>query len=423
MRFALAALSLSLLLFPAQKTAVEQATELDQKAEAAAKAGNQSARIAADQGLYHLLNGSPQVMEALARAYAAAGNAAQALAWLHQFAAVGQTDEGLLTGTDQRLAAISQQPEYRQILERLRANESPIELGKTACTLPDAGLVAEDIDYDATTRTFLLTSILEAKIVRVGRDGALHDFALSPDHWPMVAIKIDPIRRVVWATEVAFDGFAIAPQGAWGRSVVLRYDLATGKLLSRIEGLPHTSLGDMVLTREGDVILSDGDGGGLYRLSREAMTKIDGSDFISPQTPALSPVGDLVFVPDYVRGIAIFDLKSQQVTWLNRDDTDKVALNGVDGLYIHGHSLLLTQNGTSPERVIQMDMDASMQHVIATRVIERGSAGNEDPTHGVLVDNNFYYIANAGWAQLDEHGRVKSGAKLTPARIMQYRLQ
>ena len=45
-----------------------------------------------------------------------------------------------------------------------------------------------------------------------------------------------------------------------------------------------------------------------------------------------------------------------------------------------------------------------------------------DPTHGVIVGSDFYYIANSGWDTLDEHGERKSDAKATPARIMRVQL-
>jgi hypothetical protein len=65
-----AILALALAAFSGQpvKTASKQAEELEQRAQAAATAEDHKARIAADLELFHLLNGSPIVVEALARA-------------------------------------------------------------------------------------------------------------------------------------------------------------------------------------------------------------------------------------------------------------------------------------------------------------------------------------------------------------------
>jgi hypothetical protein len=398
----------------------DQINDLEAKAVAAAGSGDQQTRIAADLDLLRLLNGAPTVYPALARAYTAAGDTKMAVAALNRFADLGQSDDNLLNGTDTRLSALASLPEYRQILDRFRQNESPVSLGTTVLTVPDSGLLTEDVDYDPTTGAFLITSVLEHKIVRGTLSGAITGFAASPDNWPMLAIKIDALRHVVWATEVALDGFTAAPKADWGRSAVLAYDLTTGKLLRRIEGPPHSGLGDMVLTSEGDPIVSDGAGGGLYRVSNGELRALNTTDFLSPQTPVMLPGGNHILVPDYQRGLAILNLQTSQVSWLN---AEKVALTGVDGVYLHKQQLILTQNGTSPERVILLSLDPSLTHITRSRVIEQSTPGFGDPTHGVIVGDDFYYIANSGWSQLDDHGDVKPGSKLTPAHILRYSLR
>jgi hypothetical protein len=405
-----------------ENTASKQAEDLEQKAQAAVTAGDQNARIAADLELFHLLNGSPIVVRALARAYASARDAQGALAELNHLADLGQTDESLPGGRDQRYASIQTLPEYSKIIARLSQNKAPISLSSRAVILPDAGLLPEDIDYDTASQSFLITSILKRKIIRVQTDGSVTDFAVSPDNWPMAAIKIDNSRGRVWATEVAFDGLAIAPASAWGQSAVLCFDLPTGKLIQRIAAPMHSSPGDMVLARDGDPIVSDGDKGVLYRVSNGRMLEINKTDFISPQTPTRVPSGEQLFVPDYVRGIARLDLKTKRVSWLNRDGADEVAVNGIDGLYFYGHSLIATQNGSSPERVAIFALDSTLTHIVSTKVIERADSPGSDATHGVIVGDNFFYIANSGWANLDEHGKLKDGVKFTKPVVMSYKL-
>jgi hypothetical protein len=422
MRPVLAAGLLLTALAQPKPTAIDQLNTLQKQAEAAAKTGDQTARIAANRQIFHLLNGHPDVLLALARAYAAAGDTRRALDALSQYADLGLADDAQLGGGDARYAALKNFPEYQRILARFRRNEAPVSLAEAAIALPDAKLLTEDIDYDAKTQSFLITSIREAKIVRVGLDGSVRDFAMSPDHWPMVALKIDAARGRVWATEVAFDGFVFTPQSAWGRSAVLCFDLGSGRLMSRIEGPPHTSLGDMALAENGDPMVSDGDGGGLYRVKSGTLTAIDTADFISPQTSALAPGTDRLFVPDYARGIAAFSLRDHHATWLNPDDVDKAALDGIDGLYVWHNSLIVTQNGTTPERVMVLGMDASRTHIISQKAIEQRTRGLGDFTHGVVVGDTFWFLANAGWDQIDEHGNVKPGAALTPARILRYDL-
>jgi hypothetical protein len=317
-------------------------------------------------------------------------------------------------------------PKYKAILARMKNNKRPVSKAAVVLTLADPGLVAEDIAYDEHSKSFLITSILQKKIVRVAMNGTATDFAQSPSHWPMFAIKVDDGRNWVWATEAALKDFTASPKADWGRSAVVCFDLKTGALLDRIEGPPNSALGDLALLRTGDPMVSDGYGGGVYRVANGKLVLINDRDFISPQTPDVLPDGKHVLVPDYLRGIAILDLETGHVSWLSQINAtqEKVtALSGIDGLYFFHNSLVLTQNGTSPERVVEIRLDDTLTHVISEQIIERSTPTLGDPTHGVIVGNNFYYIANSGWSELDDHGDIKPGSKLTPARLMRTTLR
>jgi hypothetical protein len=290
-------------------TAVEELAQLQKQAHAAHVAGDKGAYLEAALKVRTLLNDAPDGVEATARAYAEAGDNEHALAALNEFAAMGQADENMLAGKDKAFVALHDLPAYKSILEHFRQNKTAVARSESAFTLTDSGLIPEDIDFDPQSKTFLVTSVLEKKIVRMSSSGQASAFASSPSGWPMLAIKVDAKHNQVWATEVALDGFTAAPKSDWGRSAVLCFDLRTAKLLNRIEGPLHSALGDMVLTEMGVPIVSDGRGG-VYKVEDGHLVLVDGKDFISPQTPAVLPGGNLVAVPDYVRGIGILDLKT-----------------------------------------------------------------------------------------------------------------
>ena len=407
----------------ASPSAVEELTRLTQQANAARKSGDLPARLQAVLKVRQLLHDAPNAIEASAQAYLEAGDTERALTALSQFADLGQCDDGLLSGKKKTFAALEKLPRYQSILQRLAENKTAISRAETAFTLSDPGLLAEDIDYDPRAKSFFVSSVLEKKIIRVTPEGKAADFALSPSHWPILALKVDPSRRLLWATEVALDGFTIAPKADWGRSALLCFDLDTGKLKRRLEGPAHSALGDMTLTPEGNPIVSDGGGGGIYRLTGDRLERIDGGDYISPQTPAMYPDGKRILIPDYARGLSILDPTTRQGTWLSQGASPRYALNGIDGLYLDHDFLIAIQNGATPPRVIRFPLDPASAATIPERIIERATATLGDPTHGVVVGEYFYYIANSGWSELDEHGDLKPQAKPTPARIMRYPLQ
>jgi sugar lactone lactonase YvrE len=407
---------------PAQ-TAIEQLQDLRKQAHAAIAAGDQKKRIEIVLQIQKLVHNSPASLETLAQAYAAAGDDDKAIAALDQLADMGQADDDMLQGKDKAFARLHPLPAYQAVLKKFAENEKPVSHSETALVLPDAKLLAEDIDYDPHSKSFLITSVLEKKIIRVTQDGKTADFARSPSQWGMMALKVDALRDRVWATEVALDGFTSVAQADWGRSALLCFELSSGRLLRRVEGPPHAALGDMTLTREGDPIVSDGDGGGVYRVQGDSLVRLDRGDFISPQTPAVHPDGKHVFVPDYTRGIGLLDLATKEVTWLGPSGSKLYALSGVDGLYFDNGWLILTQNGASPERVLRLQLDSTLNRVVSEEIVERATPTLGDPTHGVIVGDSFYYIANSGWNQLDEHGVLLPGAALTPARIMRFHLK
>jgi hypothetical protein len=409
----------------AQPNAAQQLEHLQKEAQAAHAANNKQARLEAALKIRKLLNDSPEAIEDVARVYAEAGDAQHALEAIGEFADLGQNDNRLFDGGNKNFTALgkllqTQSIQNQAILKRLSENKTPVSHAEPAFTIPDAQLLPEDIDYDPQSKSFLVTSILEKKIVRITLEGKATDFASSPSHWPMMAIKIDAARKLVWATEVAIDGFRVAPQSDWGHSALLCFDLGSGALRSRVEGPAHTALGDMVLTRDGTPVVSDGDGGGVYILRRNKLERIDNGDFISPQTTAAHPDGRHLFVPDYLRGIGVLDQASGKTIWLAPQG--KYALSGIDGLYFDHGTLLATQNGTSPERVIRFRLNASLDGIVDEEIIERATPTLGDPTHGVVVGDSFYYIANSGWDVLDDHGELKAGAKMTPARMMRFEL-
>jgi len=368
--------------------------------------------------LNELLNGAPRTWLVLASAKLQNGDKDGAVDALDRFLTMGQVDESVLTSPD--FAALREQPRFVSISERMARNRASVKTGSIAITVPDSDLLAEDIDYDVAGRRFFVTSVLKKKIVTLDAEGRLEDFVQSPDGWPMMAVRVDRPRGVLWVTAAAMQGFAFAPQADWGKSSILCYDLKSRKLLHRIDGPPHASFGDMTLTAAGDVILSDGRRGGIYRASVKStqLERLDDGQFISPQTPAMHPDGRHVFVPDYARGVGLLDLVTKQVKWIAMEG--RYALNGTDGLYLHDSALVAVQNGTVPERVVVFQLDSTLSKVVSERVIER--TGDLDPTHGVIVGHEFYYITGSGWAMLDGKGNKRSGVAPISPRIIRANL-
>jgi hypothetical protein len=405
---------------PASSTPSDHLQQIRKELKRAHAANDAAGYLANAKKLTQFLNGSPTSLLQLMSAQAFAGDTDDALATYSQFVRMGQSNEDTLQLP--QFEQLHKDPRFASVHAQMAANTGGLSQASTAFSLNDPDLIPEDIDYDPDTRLFYITSVLKKKILVVDMSGSARAFAQAPDSWSMMALKVDRARHLLWATEVALDGYDASPKQDWGRSAILIYDLSTRKLLHRIEGPAKSALGDMTLTAAGDAIVADGQGGGVYRLRRGSLTidRLDAGEFISPQTPALTPDGKGLFVPDYLRGIGILNLETKRVTWIPMNGAH--ALSGIDGLYFHGRTLIATQNGTSPERVVRFFLEPSLALVASEELIERGTPTLGDPTHGVIVDGYFYYIANSGWDKLDDHGHLLPGVSSSPSLVMKVRL-
>ena len=403
------------------KSAAAQQLKAMRDAIRAAHTGNDAAAyVARSRELREFLHSSPDSILQSMSAEAFAGDRDAALRSLTTFIAMGQTNDAVFQG--KQFDELRKVEKFGVLQAEMHKNETPVAGSTEVFRMPEAGLIPEDIDYDPATRQFYVTSVLKCEILAFDSTGHSKLFARAPHAWPMMALKIDSPRRVLWATEVALHPFKSVPEKDWGTSTILIYDLDSGRLLHRVAGPPQTTLGDMALTKDGDAIVSDNDNGGLYRVNRktQAIERLDLGDFVYPQTAVMSPDQRHIFVPDYSRGIGILDLATKHVAWLTSQTPH--ALSGIDGLYLYGRTLIATQNGTSPERVVRFELDKSLTQVESESIVDRSTPTLGDPTHGVIVNGSFYYIGNSGWDMIEDDGTPKAGAVQPKAAVMKYEL-
>jgi sugar lactone lactonase YvrE len=169
------------------------------------------------------------------------------------------------------------------------------------------------------------------------------------------------------------------------------------------------ALNDLAIAANGDVYATDSLDSGVYRLRAGAKTLeafVPPGVFRSPQGIAFAADGRGAYVADYVDGIWLVDLatgKREAVTG-PRD----VPLQGVDALAIHGKDLVVSQNGIVPARIARLALDASGRRVESGEILEMNTPLVEEPTLGVVVGDDFIYVANAQWERLDNDGKLNS---------------
>jgi hypothetical protein len=391
-----------------------------QAAVAAAQSPDAKAGVAAFLKLHDDFPENSRVLRNLAWQEQKAGDSAAAEKYLRMYAAMGAT-----------LPEVS--PIYKPLadagviekLPELTKNAEPVTTGSLVFTLSDPNLIAEDIAYDPATKHFFVSSVHERKILECDASGKCSDAFVSTAEAPLdaiLALRVDAAREILWASTVAMNVETNFRAEDKGKSAVLKFDLRTHKLLRRFapDDTREHGIGDMTIARNGDVYASDGQSGDVYVI-RHGGTKLEtlvpSGEFVSPQTPTLNEDESLLYVPDYLEGIAAIHLNDGSIEWIKTSSPE--ALEGIDGLYWTKSGLLATQNGISPNRLVRFQLSSS--NVISRfDVLDANWPGFGQPTHGTIVDGDFYFIVNSGWERVGDDGKIADGK---PASIWKMKIE
>ena len=364
----------------------------------------------------------PRIMYTLAAAYALNGQPRDALTWLHKTA-----DMGLIfpAATDPDFDSLHTLSEFAALLKQFEKNKAPKVSSMTAFTVHEKGLVPESVAYDEDTGVFYLSSVYKRKILRVTKSGEVEQFAGERDGlWSVMGMKVDRPRRLLWVCSTAHPQMSNFRTEDKGKTALLKYDLKTGKLLARYQ--PSDSIkqhwfGDLVISAAGDVFTTDSVTPAIYVVrhnGNELETLIEGQPFVSLQGLDFTHNQQQLFVADYAKGVFLVDLKTKSVKPIQSDFT----ILGIDGLYVYKDSLIAVQNGVNPQRVIRLSLNKDLSRFVSFETIEANNPEFDEPTLGVVVKNDFYFIANSQWGSIDESGHLAPEEKLKDAVVLKVKL-
>lgn len=366
----------------------------------------------------------PRLLYNLAKAYALNDNPAEAVRLLERLARMG-----MLTGFENdkdfenRIAA----DDFQKIKNLFAANRQPLNQSLRAFTLPEKDLVAESVAYDSVSKSFFVSSIHQRKIVAIDQNGKSREFSSPTDNlWSALGMKIDEKRRLLWICTTALPqmkGFQKSDEGASG---IFKYDLKSGKLLKKYllpTGAGKHGLGDLIIGKNGDVFATDSVSPTIYRVntkSDEIEVFLTDKSFASLQGLTFTPDEKRLFVADYSLGIFSVEMATKKITWLI--PAAEVAALGIDGLYFHKGKLIGVQNGTNPQRVARFSLSKDNLQILASEALEANHADFAEPTLGVLVGDDFYFVAASGWETIDEKGELAEAAKLREPVVLRLKL-
>ena len=364
----------------------------------------------------------PRLMYNLAVAYALNGQATEAVAWLRKTAGMGLT---FAATNDDDFASLRELPEFKVVLDTFEKNKTPLVKSITAFTVPEKDLVPESVAYDEKEEVFYLGSIYKRKILSITKTGSVKSFVnQSDDLWSVMGMKVDQERRLLWVCTTAHPQMSNFRAEDKGKSALLKYDLKTGRLLARFQPADTSKahwLGDLVINSRGDVFTTDSVSPIIFVVrnnSQQLETFLEGPPFVSLQGLDFTTDQKRLFVADYSQGIFVVSLETKKVSSVNADFT----LLGIDGLYAYKNSLIGIQNGVNPHRVIRLFLSKDLTRVDRFETIEANNPLFDEPTLGVLVKDDFYFVANSQWGAIDQSGHLVSIEKLKEPRVLKLKL-
>lgn len=297
-------------------------------------------------------------------------------------------------------------------------NDLMIEAGKPmgtaepVITLDKELILPEAIDWDPGREAFLVGTVKSGSIYSVSSSGEKTELVRANNEngiWGIYDVLVDSARNRLWASSASnpqFSGFDPVDKG---RSVLLEFNLETFELIKHypvpVDGRPH-SLGNIAMAPNGDIYVSDSMLPVIY-VKKADETKLKpffaSRERVSLRGLAVSDDGRFLYIADYEMGLGVVDLVAGEAFNLTTPET--LNLGGIDGLNYWNGSLVIIQNGISPQRIMNLELEPNGRAVSNIAPLAVALEIMDSPNYGTVVGDDFYFFANSHWGYSDEQAK------------------
>jgi hypothetical protein len=355
----------------------------------------------------------------LAAAYARSGDKRKAYDLLVRLQGSGF---GFDPSNDARFEKVKGTRVWDYIVLNLQANLSPFGGGTAGFALPKADTLIESIAYDPARKQFLLASVRDGSIQLADEQGKLTPFITANAENGLLAtygLHVDAARDTLWAIGNGIPHRKGIVAADYGRSVLYKFQLSTGKFVARHE-IPASHrpslLSSMTVSPKGEVYVADGVARRIYRLEgSELRVIVENPRLTSIRGMTFNADGSKLFFADYDLGLFGIDLNTGKPFAVQPGKN--FTLYGIEGLAWWNGFLVVVQNGFPPARVMRLTLDPAGTTVTHAQALDAAKPEFGTPTQGVVVGDRFWFIANSQRAQYDSYGVPKDESKLEGVRI------
>ncbi|MFP4548996.1 MAG: SMP-30/gluconolactonase/LRE family protein [Fidelibacterota bacterium] len=363
----------------------------------------------------------------LANAFAQHNQPDSVIKYLQKVVEYGYGWEAL---NDDGFACIRNHPDYQSLARRIKELSRPVNTSEVVYTIAEKDLIPEGICYDPVEDVFYLSSLYKCKIIKINRDGSYSDFTTEKQDGlrSVVGMKVDAKRRILWAlSEVSSLQYKNPAESEMGWSGVFKYDLDSGKLIKKYilhEDDKAHLFNDLIITSAGDIYFTDSKSQQIFKIHHLADTLevfMENPGFGFLNGIALSKAEDYIYVAGSGPGIFRLNLADRSINYLKTPEN--VTTTGIDGLYRYENSLIAVQNGLgSGTRVVRFMLDKTGTSIENQSILEMKNPHFNVPTTGVIVGNDFYYIANSQLRSFNRNNSIFPMEKLDNVIVLKINL-
>jgi sugar lactone lactonase YvrE len=299
-------------------------------------------------------------------------------------------------------------PEFKAVAEAFSKNKAPIGKADRAFMIAKHGIISEGVAHDPASGDFFVSSVRDGAIWRI------HNGKASP--WVtkvgrgVFGMAVDSKRRLLWAATSPIEQNSTYSKD--DHAAVIAVDLRSGHVVKTIAAPDNEKhvFGDVAIGSDGTVYVSDSESPTIFVIDGDAMRPFLANGPFS-NLQGIAPAKGVLYVADYAKGIAAIDLATHDLHFLSVPPD--ATLLGVDGIYLAGpRTLIATQNGTTPQRVLRIDLDGNAVSRVTT--LAANLPEMPDITLGTLAGSFFYFNGAALWDEKDEKKWVPAVVLRTP---------
>lgn len=292
--------------------------------------------------------------------------------------------------------------------------QEPVQTTELAFSIDLIDELPEALAFDPVDSLWYFGMVKTGKVYRYDPATGKKSVFLGADQdrrAGVFSLEIDADRRVLYVLSSpipAFHGDGPRP------CTIYEYHLRTGVLLQRNDFYDPDErrlLGDMERYGDGTLFISDSYYPAILKRTPDNQLEefVFRPDlFRSLQGLALDDSTGILYAADYSKGLFAIDIFTGEILADTASFGD-FSLRGIDGLALYvapdGRRLLYAvQNGTQPKRLIGVGLRPDGRDFTHFGVIDEGSFPIGEPTNGVFIGSNFYFIANSPWPYFDQDG-------------------